>query len=141
MIRDGYARGRRIKVGDMAQFMGKGLARRNGFGRKEPIYLYDKTIIKYLHHPKRLKGATVPDNLMNLMIKAVQRPKNIYRDVHPKNADKLILVGTIPKEKNKLIKAVIHTRYNIRGYRYHVLKSYGIIEKRNIETRDYLKIR
>lgn len=130
-----------MKIGNMSHFLGVGLSRRNGFKRNEPIYIDDRAILKYIRHPKISKGATVPTQYMNLLRKAVQRPHGIFRDNSPKNKGRLIFVGTIPKTKDKVIKAVVHTGYSRNGMKYHYVKSFGIVDKVDMKGRQYAKIK
>lgn len=125
----------------MSHFLGVGISRRIGFARNEPIYIDDKAILKYIQHPKKAKGATVPPQYMNLLKKAVQRPNGIYRDNSPKNRGHLIFIGTIPKSKGRVIKAVIHTGYSRNGAKYHYVKSFGIVAASHFKERVYSKIK
>ena len=130
-----------LPVGNMSHFLGMGIARRSGFSRNEPIYIDDKAILKYVHHPKKAKGATVPTQYMNLLKKAIQRPSHIYIDRNTKNKGALVFVGTIPKSNGKVIKAVIHTGYSCNGRKYHYVKSFGIVAGTHFKERVYLKIK
>lgn len=141
VIRDGKPRGRILRIGNMSHFFGVGIARRSGFSRNEPIYIDDKAILKYVHHPKKAKGATVPTQYMNLLKKAIQRPQHIYRDNNPKNRGNLVFIGTIPKSGGKVIKAVIHSGYSRKGMEYHYVKSFGIVDKADMKSRQYAKIK
>lgn len=130
-----------LKIGNLSHFLGVGLSRRNRFSRNEPIYIDDKVILKYAHHPKAAKGATVPIRDMNLLKKAVQRPQGVFRDNGSKNKGKLIFIGTIPKSRGKIIKAVIHTGYSRNGIKYHYVKSFGIVDKVDMKGRQYIKLK
>lgn len=130
-----------LKIGNMSHFLGIGLSRRNGFTRNEPIYIDDRAILKYVNHPKRAKGATVPTKYMNLLSKAIQRPQGIFRDNNPKNKESLVFVGTIPKSRGKIIKAVIHTGYLRNGMKYHYVKSFGIVASTHLKSSLYIKIK
>ena len=141
IINDGYARGRMMKLGQMSHFFGVKGAVRKGFQPNEGIYITDAAILKYLDHPKNKKGGNVPVQYLNLVAKAIQRPKHIYRDKSPRNKDKIIFVGTIPKTKNKVVKAVIHTRYQRNGKIFHHVKSFGIVEKSKMEEGYFEKIK
>ena len=141
VIQDGKPRGRMLKVGNMSHFLGVGIARRSGFARNEPIYIDDKAILKYVHHPKKAKGATVPTQYMNLLKKAIQRPQHIYRDNNLKNKGSLVFVGIIPKSSGKVIKAVIHTGYSRKGMKFHYVKSFGVVAGSHFKERVYTKIK
>lgn len=130
-----------LRIGNMSHFLGISMAQRSGFSRNEPIYIDDRVILKYVHHPKKAKGATVPTQYMNLLKKAIQRPNGVYRDNSPKNKGRLVFIGTIPKNKNKVIKAVIHTGYSRNGMKYHYVKSFGIVAKSHFKERVYSKIK
>lgn len=125
----------------ISHFLGKSAASRFGFSDKDVIRLLDSTVLKYRKHPKALKGATVPTNLMNLMSNAVTRPKNIYLDTSMKGKGALIFVGTVSKNRKKLIKAVIHTNYKHKGRRVHIAKSFGIVDKNDLNGKQYIKIK
>lgn len=130
-----------LRIGNMSHLLGVGISRRNGFARNEPIYIDDRVILKYVHHPKKTKGATVPTQYMNLLKKAIQRPHHIYRDNSSKNKGKLVFVGTVPKNSGKVIKAVIHTGYSRNGMKYHYVKSFGIVAASHLMERMYSKIK
>lgn len=108
VITDGKTRGRKIKIGRVNNFMGKNKFRQRGFDRTAPLYLTDDTIIKYIHHPKGKKGATVPVKLLPAVVRALNNPKHIYQDMSSKNirSGNMIYVGTLrhPDYRGKVIK-------------------------------------
>lgn len=63
VLNDGMSKGRMLQIGNMSHFLGFGIARRNGFVRNEPIYIDDRVILKYVHHPKKLKALLFPRNI------------------------------------------------------------------------------
>lgn len=141
VLKDGYKRGRTLTIGNLSHFLGKGATSKRGFARNEPIVIDDDVILKYIYHPKAKKGAVVPVDKMNLLVKAVQRPKHIYIDKGPKNKDHLVFVGTIPTMKDKVIKAVIQTRYDKYGKTFHYVKSFGVVKKIDMNGKQYKKIK
>lgn len=125
----------------MSYFNSKNFAKSKGFKPNEPIYLTDDVVKKYVKHPKSERGANVPPQLVNLMAKAITRPRNIYNDTIKKNKGAYILIGTIPKDKTKIIKVVIHTRFSRDGSVYHKVKSFGIVHKSDMKGTQYTKIK
>ncbi len=143
VLADGKSRGRMHRIGNMSHFFGFADARRRGFNRNEPIYITDEIVMKYVNHPKAAKKATVPIELMNLIGRALKNPKNIYRDLTDKTvrSGAIVFVTTIPKEKNKVIKVVVHTDYSRHGKTYHLVKSFGIVKKEDMNSKFYQKLR
>lgn len=145
VITDGKTRGRKIKIGRVNNFMGKNKFRQRGFDRTAPLYLTDDTVIKYIHHPKGKKGATVPVKLLPAVVRALNNPKHIYQDMSSKNirSGNMIYVGTLrhPGYRGKVIKAVVHANFTRNGEVFHKVKSFGIVDRTNMGDQQYRKIK
>lgn len=145
VIADGKTRGRKIKIGRVNRFMGKNKYHQRGFDRTAPLYLTDDTIIKYINHPKGKKGATVPVKLLPAVVRALNNPKHIYQDISSKNLrnGNMIYVGALrhPGYKGKIVKAVVHANFSRNGEVFHNVKSFGIVDKKNMNDKIFLKIK
>ena len=98
----------------------------------------DKTILKYRNHPKKQKGATVNVHRFRMVEAAVKRPKNVYVDT---KRSRLIYVSSVKYSKNKILKVVIEPNQKIGKRYYNQVVSIGVVQKENMNTSQYKKIK
>lgn len=98
----------------------------------------DKTILKYRNHPKKQKGATVNIHRFRMVEAAVKKPKNVYID---KNRNRLIYVSSVKYSKDKVLKVVIEPNQKIGKHYYNKVVSIGVVQKGNMNTSQYKKIK
>ena len=98
----------------------------------------DKTILKYRNHPKKRKGATVNIHRFKMVEAAVRKPKNVYIDT---NRNRLIYVSSAKYSKSKVLKVVIEPNRKIGKRYYNQVVSIGVVQKGNMNTSQYQKIK
>ena len=86
----------------------------------ETIVVMDKTVLKYIGHPKTTKGATVSPERYSEIESTINAPTHIYEDL---NSKELVYVYTHPYEAGKVIKVVVHPNYKYKGVITNVAKS------------------
>ena len=106
--------------------------------KSELAAITDKTILKYRNHPKKQKGATVNVHRFRMVEAAVKRPKNVYIDT---NRSRLIYVSSVKYSKNKILKVVIEPNQKIGKRYYNQVVSIGVVQKENMNTSQYKKIK
>lgn len=105
----------------------------------ETIVVLDKTILKYIGHPKVAKGATLDITRYGEIEAAINTPSHIYEDL---NSKELVYVYTHPYEAGKVIKVIVHPNYKYKGVTANVAKSWGITDIDKMEdTNQYRKIK
>lgn len=92
----------------------KNLTARGVILKSETAAITDKTILKYVKHPKREKGTTVRFSRMVMVERAVKRPKNVYIDT---KRNRLVYVSSVKYGKGKVLKVVIEPNQKI-GKKY-----------------------
>lgn len=98
----------------------------------------DKTILKYRYHPKKEKGATVSVHRFRMVEAAVKKPKDVYIDT---KRSRLIYVSSVKYSKNKILKVVIEPNQKIGKRYYNQVVSIGVVQKENMNTSQYKKIK
>ena len=106
--------------------------------KSELAAITDKTILKYRNHPKKQKGATVSTHRFRMVESAVKKPKNVYID---RNRSRLIYVSSVKYSKNKILKVVIEPNQKIGKRYYNQVVSIGVVQKENMNTSQYKKIK
>lgn len=114
------------------------LAKRGIEVKSDKVAITDKTILKYVNHPKRQKGATVSTNRFVMVEAAVKHPKNIYIDL---NRDRIVYVGSVKYSKGKVLKVIIEPNQNFKGKFYNQVVSIGVVNKTNMNSKQYKKIK
>lgn len=104
----------------------------------ETIVVMDKTVLKYIGHPKATKGATVSPERYSEIESTINTPTHIYEDL---NSKELVYVYTHPYEAGKVIKVVVHPNYKYKGIITNVAKSWGIVEGKAMEMPNYRQIK
>ena len=107
--------------------------------QSKEITVLDKTVLKYIDHPKEAKGATVNAARYSEIEAAINTPLHIYEDL---NSKALVYVYTHPYEPGKLVKVVVHPNFKYKGSIINAAKSWGVIEVDKMEdTNQYRKIK
>ena len=98
----------------------------------------DKTILKYLTHPKRKKGAVVSFHCFRIVEAAVKKPKNVYIDT---KRSRLVYVSSVKYSKGKVLKVVIEPNQKIGKRYYNSVVSIGVVDKVKMNAPQYKKIK
>lgn len=114
------------------------LSRKGVIVKSELAAITDKTILKYRNHPKKQKGATVSVHRFRMVEAAVKKPKNVYIDT---NRSRLIYVSSVKYSKSKILKVVIEPNQKIGKRYYNKVVSIGLVQKGNMNTSQYTKIK
>lgn len=114
------------------------LSRKGVIVKSELAAITDKTILKYRNHPKKQKGATVSVHRFRMVEAAVKKPKNVYIDT---NRSRLIYVSSVKYSKSKILKVVIEPNQKIGKRYYNKVVSIGVVQKGNMNTSQYTKIK
>ena len=104
----------------------------------ETIVVLDRTVLKYIGHPKANKGATVAATRYEEIETAINAPTHIYEDL---NSKELVYVYTHPYEKGKVIKVVVHPNYKYKGVTTNAAKSWGVVSEQSFLSTYYRKIK
>ena len=105
----------------------------------ETIVVLDKTVLKYIGHPKEKKGATVDRTRYEEIEQAINNPTHIYEDL---NSKELVYVYTHPYEIGKVVKVIVQPNYKYKGVITNAAKSWGVVESDKMEDRhQYRKIK
>lgn len=126
VLDDGMARGRSYKMGQIDQLVVDDLEKNGITPFTTDVTLMDDTIIKYVNHTKRKKGAAIDFAKMNKVEEAINHPKHIYQDV---KHGTLIYVFANDYEAKRYVKAIVHINFNYKGKSINKLKSIGIVDK------------
>ena len=102
------------------------------------IVVLDKTILKYINHPKESKGATVAPDRYNEILKAINTPLHIYEDT---NSEVLVYVYTHPYEPGRVVKVVVHPNFKHKRSVVNAAKSWGVVEAIQMDMKNYRKIK
>ncbi len=119
------------------------LKQSNGFKIDTPandfVVIKDGTILKYMSHPKAVKGAVVPDERLEEILQIIKSPKHIYEDTGSKE---LVYICTGEAKEGKVIKVVIHPNYTLKkGIKVNAAKSWGISEESKMRGPQYRQIK
>lgn len=106
--------------------------------QSKEITVLDKTVLKYIDHPKEAKGATVNAARYSEIEAAINTPLHIYEDL---NSKALVYVYTHPYEPGKLVKVVVHPNFKYKGSIINAAKSWGVVEAWSMDLEYYRKIK
>ena len=120
---------------DLQGFADKVLA--NGRARKS-VYIFGKTNKAFLRDLSKEKGATVSVHRFRMVEAAVKKPKDVYIDT---KRSRLIYVSSVKYSKNKILKVVIEPNQKIGKRYYNQVVSIGVVQKENMNTSQYKKIK
>lgn len=134
----GYANGSLYIFGNTNKAFLRDLSRKGINIKSDQCVVTDKTILKYPHHPKKKKGATLNIHRFRMLEAAVKRPKNVYIDT---NRNRLVYVCAVKYSKTKVLKVVIEPNQNIKGRYYNKVVSYGVVDKVDMKGKQYQKIK
>ncbi len=113
--------------------------RRRGIEIKsENAAITDKTILKYPKHPKKKKGATLNINRFVMLEAAIKHPKNVYVDTH---RNRLVYVGAVRYSDEKVLKAIMEPNQRIGKKYFNEVVSYGVVNKIDMRSEQYAKIK
>ena len=102
------------------------------------VAITDKTILKYVSHPKKSKGATANIHRFRMVEAAVKKPKNVYIDT---KRNRLVYVSSVKYTPQKVLKVVIEPNQKIRGKYYNRVVSYGVVDRNNMKSKQYRKVK
>ncbi|MDR1864083.1 MAG: hypothetical protein LBR08_00755 [Bacteroidales bacterium] len=98
--------------------------------QSDSVFITDRKILKYLNHPKEKKGAVIDPKRYAKIEQLVKNPLNIYEDI---NSNTLVYVYTSDYDQ-KVLKAIIHPNYTLNGNVINLLKSIGVVERRQLDN-------
>ena len=139
LFKTGRSMGQVKQIGRVDDIVREDMAKKGHSLETETIIVLDRTVLKYIGHPKESKGATVAVTRYGEIETAINAPTHIYEDL---NSKELVYVYTHPYEKGKVIKVVVHPNYKYKGVTANVAKSWGIVDIDKMEdTKQYRKIK
>lgn len=133
VLADGLKRGRTYSFGNISRRIVKDLTQYGISLKSHEVVIEDKTILKYVTHPKNEKGAAVSFTKMDKAERAITHPKHIYQDV---KHGKLIYIQARGYRPEQYVKTVIHVNRKIGKKYVNVVKSMGIVNKYNLRDKD-----
>lgn len=138
VLRDGKERGSIFHFGMVNPRIAADL-RGGGIELKSSrISIQDKTILKYIDHPKKAKGATIDTKRYRMAQNAIAKPKHIYRDT---SKGGFVYIGSKKYSGDKVIKVVLQPNYKKKKRYYNMVTSIGIVNKANMNSPQYVKIK
>lgn len=114
------------------------LQRRGIEVKSDTAAITDRTITKYINHPKKSKGAVVSFRRFRMVEAAVKHPKNVYIDTH---RNRLVYVLSVKYSKDKVLKVILEPNQKMRGKYYNKVTSIGVVNRSNMNTAQYQKIK
>lgn len=106
--------------------------------KSDKAVIRDKTILKHKDHPKKKKGAVVSFNRFVMVESAVKKPKNVYIDT---NRNRLVYVSSVKYSKDKVLKVIIEPNQKVGKKYFNEVKSIGVVNKSNMQDKQYVKIK
>lgn len=138
LFKTGRSMGQVKQIGRVDDIVREDMAKKGHNLETETIIVLDRTVLKYIGHPKESKGATVAITRYGEIETAINTPTHIYEDLNSKD---LVYVYTHPYEKGKVIKVVVHPNYKYKGVTANVAKSWGVVNESDMNTHDYRLIK
>ena len=138
IFKTGRSIGQVKQIGRIDDIVREDMAKKGHGLETETIIVLDRTVLKYIGHPKEGKGATVAVTRYGEIETAINAPTHIYEDL---NSKELVYVYTHPYEKGKVIKVVVHPNYKYKGVTANVAKSWGIVNEEQMTHSYYRKIK
>lgn len=138
VIKVGKPKGSLYKFGNVTRTVAKYMQRQGLKLETQTTAILDKTILKYRNHPKRKKGAVVGFKRFIMVEAAVKKPKNVYIDA---KRNRLVFVPSVKYSPAKVLKVVIEPNQRIKGKRYNVVTSIGVVDKIDMRGKQYRKIK
>ena len=106
--------------------------------KSDTAVITDRTVNKYINHPKAKKGAVVSFRRFRIVEAAVKHPRNVYIDT---KRSRLVYVASTRYSSKKVLKVVIEPNQKVRGKYYSKVTSIGVVNKGNMRTKQYKKIK
>ena len=107
--------------------------------KSETAVITDRTVNKYINHPKAKKGAVVSFRRFRIVESAVKHPKNVYIDT---KRSRLVYVASTRYSSKKVLKVVIEPNQKVRGKYYSKVTSIGVVNRTDMNDRkQYKKIK
>lgn len=97
------------------------------------------TIYKYINHTKQTKGAVLPFDEIDYLLKAVLDPDKVYLQTEGKGRGCYIM--TTPYRDGKVVKVLVHVNYHEKRRVYNNIKSWGIVDEMRMDDPIYLRIK
>lgn len=138
LFKAGRSIGQVKQIGRVDDIVREDMAKKGHSLVTETIIVLDRTVLKYIGHPKEDKGATVSVTRYGEIETAINAPTHIYEDL---NSKELVYVYTHPYEKGKVIKVVVHPNYRYKGITANVAKSWGVVDEPQMNNPQYRKIK
>ena len=138
VLKDGKERGSIYHFGIINPRIASDLQRGGVELKSQRVAIQDKTILKYRTHPKKQRGATIDTKRYRMAQNAIMKPKNIYRDT---KRGGFVYIGTKKYEGNKVVKVVLQPNYKKKKRYYNMVTSIGIVNKANMNSSQYVKIK
>lgn len=138
VLRDGRERGSIFHFGMINPRIAADLGRSGIVLKSSKISIQDKTILKYVNHPKKTKGATIDTKRYRMAQNAIAKPKHIYRDT---SKGGFIYIGSKKYSGDKVVKVVLQPNYKKKKKYYNMVTSIGIVNKANMKSPQYEKIK
>ena len=138
VLADGKKRGRELIVGAISEDVVADLQQKGITLETTNVIIDDAVIVKYIHHVKNQKGATVAQDRYWLVEKTLRSPSHIYEDTGQKY---LVYVNTRIYGKGRALKIVVHPNYNNKDRKINYLKSIGVIYTEDMNGKQYRKIK
>lgn len=139
LFKTGRSLGQAKQIGRIDDTVKSDMKNKNTPLQTETIVVLDKTVLKYIGHPKTSKGAALDITKYGEIEAAINTPSHIYEDL---NSKELVYVYTHPYEAGKVVKVIVHPNYKYKGITTNVAKSWGITNIDKMEdTNQYRKIK
>lgn len=138
VLKTGKSKGSIYKFGNINRAVVRYMQKQGLKLESQLTVILDKTILKYKNHPKRKKGAVVSFKCFVMVEAAVKRPMNVYIDT---KRNRLVFVSSVKYSSRKVLKVVVEPNYKIKGKKYNVVTSIGVVPKENMGNPQYHKIK
>lgn len=138
VYKTGMARGSMYRFGRTNKAFLEDLKKRGVEVKSDIAAITDKTLLKYRTHPKREKDAVVDFKRFVMVEAAVKKPKNVYIDT---KRNRLVYVSSVKYAKGKVLKVVVEPNQKIGKKYFNQVKSIGVVNKENMNGKQYIKIK
>lgn len=138
VLADGKKRGRELIIGKISPEVVADLQQKDVVLESTEVIIDDATIVKYINHAKREKGATVTSNRYWMVEKTLKCPAHIYEDIEQKY---LVYISTRTYARGKVLKVIVHPNYKSKGRTFNLLKSIGVVDFTKMDSPQYRKIK
>ena len=139
VLKDGKKRGRYYRIGAISAVVKRAMRKQGVKLLSQDLVITDDVILKYPHHPKASKGATLEQSKYYVLDRIVRHPQHVYQDI---TSDKYFVFVFAGKHSNgRVIKAIVQPNKKIRGKTFNWLKSIGVVERRALNHIQYKKLK